>query len=146
MERTGLLIALLGLLVGPASARWFSPSVTEDQQVQMLKRVVSAPLPKWKEELRAERELLDESFFIRTERRMQRGFDNGHIDDAIRFATIGDLAAQVVGRPGNFREKLLQFLGVEGRRNLPITPLFIQEAPPGFDFLVPEEGCDESDG
>ncbi|MBI3929758.1 MAG: tetratricopeptide repeat protein [Armatimonadetes bacterium] len=76
----------------------------EMAQVEMLKRVFSQEdVTKWKDVLRQHSGVLDESFFQKVESRIRWSVDHNHIDDAIRFAMVGDYSAEVKGKPGNYR-------------------------------------------
>ncbi|MGE0489418.1 MAG: tetratricopeptide repeat protein [Vulcanimicrobiota bacterium] len=93
-----LLIALMMGLV------CLAPALADEQgQVEMLKEVFKAPIPQWKEIMGRHRGQLDNSFFDKVERRIRWAIDNNHIDDAFRFAILGDLARDVVGKEGSYR-------------------------------------------
>lgn len=97
--RTFLLVVLVGLFASPADAQRFSSSASEVRQTRMLQRVFATPMNHWREGLRKERDVLDKSFFDNVERRIQWALEHGHLDDALRFAIVGDLAAEEVGFP-----------------------------------------------
>lgn len=93
-----LLIALMMGLV------CLAPALADEQgQIEMLKEVFKAPIPQWKEIMGRHRGQLDNSFFDKVERRIRWAIDNNHIDDAFRFAILGDLARDVVGKEGSYR-------------------------------------------
>jgi tetratricopeptide (TPR) repeat protein len=95
-----ILLAALVTLTGPARA------ADELQQVQMLKVVFRRPTDEWKQALAEHRGLLDASFFERCEKRIRWSLENNLVDDAMRFALVADLAAQVVSRPPLYRLEL----------------------------------------
>ena len=102
--------ALLGLgLFFSASAQ----NVSDLQQSQMLKMMFSRPRAEWVSTLRDNRVLLDASFFERVDARIRWATDNCHFDDAIRFATVGDLARRALAQEGGYLSALaLAFLKI----------------------------------
>ncbi|MCA9795071.1 MAG: tetratricopeptide repeat protein [Candidatus Eremiobacteraeota bacterium] len=93
-----LLIALMMSLV------CLAPVLADEQgQVEMLKEVFKAPIPQWKEIMGRHRGVLDNAFFDKVERRIRWAIDNNHIDDAFRFAILGDLGRDVAGKEGSYR-------------------------------------------
>lgn len=97
LAATGL---VLGLLLSPGRA--------EGTAVGVLREMFRRPVTEWKGTLRAHSHLLDGEFFASVDRRIQWGLDNGHVDDAFRFAMVGDFAAEAVGRPQSYRVDLAQ--------------------------------------
>jgi tetratricopeptide (TPR) repeat protein len=98
--KTPIVFAALGcglFLSGPALG------VDEGQQIQMLKQMFSQPQPEWLGILRENSGLLDQSFFERVDARIRWSADNNQIDDAIRFAMVGDFACDAAGRVGGYR-------------------------------------------
>ena len=77
--------------------------VDEGQQIQMLKQMFRQPQPDWPGILRENSGLLDQSFFERVDARIRWSADNNQIDDAIRFAMVGDFACDAAGRVGAYR-------------------------------------------
>lgn len=96
-----VLLGLTCLAPGPALA------ADEGLQVQMLKQMFRLPHPDWPGVLRENSSLLDSSFFERLDKRVRWSADNNQIDDAIRFAMVGDFAADAVGRVGGYRLALI---------------------------------------
>ncbi|MGM9991246.1 MAG: tetratricopeptide repeat protein [Candidatus Bruticola sp.] len=80
----------------------------EASQVLMLRRVFSAPVEAWSSVLKENTKLIDKSFFERVEARIKWSIDNGQVEDAVRFAYVGDLAGQVVGRKTDYRMQMSQ--------------------------------------
>lgn len=80
----------------------------EASQVLMLRRVFSAPVEYWPDLLKKNTDLIDKSFFERVEQRMKWSIDNGQVEDAVRFAYVGDLAGNVVNRKKNYRMQMSQ--------------------------------------
>ncbi|MGM9998301.1 MAG: tetratricopeptide repeat protein [Candidatus Bruticola sp.] len=80
----------------------------EASQVLMLRRVFSAPVEAWSSVLKENTRLIDKSFFERVEARIKWSIDNGQVEDAVRFAYVGDLAGQVVGRKTDYRMQMSQ--------------------------------------
>lgn len=76
--------------------------------IEMLRDLFRAPTTEWREVLKESRPLLDEGFFKNVERRIRWGIENNHVDDAFRFAMVGDFAAEVKNRPANFRIDLAE--------------------------------------
>lgn len=93
------IVRAIAVLIICSSALW----ANEQAQTQMLKELFALPVPKWKEHLSKHRQLLNDPFFAAVEQRIRWGIDHNHIEDAIRFCIMGDMASQAVGRPANFR-------------------------------------------
>ncbi len=98
-----ILLSLLALLVVSGSA-----VANEQAQIEMLKEVFRTPIPQWKEVMGRYRGLLNSEFFTKIERRVRWSVDHNHIDDAFRFALLGDIGKEVVGQPGNYRIDLAE--------------------------------------
>lgn len=77
-------------------------------QVEMLRDIFRSPVTDWKRVLNESKPLLTEAFFTNVEKRIRWGIENNHVDDAMRFAMVGDFAAEVKGRPAPFRVDLAQ--------------------------------------
>lgn len=75
----------------------------EKVQAQLLNQVFSRPEPEWTTILRDNAELIDQSFFQRVDERLRWNAENNQIDDAIRFALLGDFACNAVGITGGYR-------------------------------------------
>lgn len=71
--------------------------------VELLRDMFRRPVTEWKEVLSTSKPLLDEQFFLNVEKRIRWGIENNHIDDAFRFAMVGDFGAEIKGKPANFR-------------------------------------------
>lgn len=76
--------------------------------VEMLRDMFRKPVTEWKSELQSNNKLLTNDFFESVERRIRWGIENNHIDDAFRFAMVGDFGAEVKRRPANFRIDLAE--------------------------------------
>ena len=76
--------------------------------VEMLRDIFRSPVTEWKRILSESKPLLTEAFFTNVEKRIRWGIENNHVDDAMRFAMVGDFAAEVKGRPAPFRADLAQ--------------------------------------
>ncbi|MBQ7528558.1 tetratricopeptide repeat protein [bacterium] len=92
----------------------------EASQVLMLRRVFSAPVEYWPDILKKSTHLIDKSFFERVEQRMKWSIDNGQIEDAMRFAYVGDLAGNIVDRKKNYRMQMSQLFRKLGNFSLAI--------------------------
>lgn len=93
--------ALLGILLSTTAQAATSP-------VEMLRELFRRPETEWKQILTQSRSLLDQQFFENVEKRIRWGIENNHIDDAFRFAMVGDFASEVRNRPANFRIDLAE--------------------------------------
>lgn len=98
-------LLLLGTIVSITSA---VPAADEAQQVLMLRKVFAAPVFEWPTIFGENKKLIDDSLFERVEKRIRWSLDNGQVEDAIRFAYAGDLAAQSVGRKTDYRLQMSQ--------------------------------------
>lgn len=74
----------------------------------MVRDLFRKPVGEWKSHLQAHSQLLDEAFFGKVSARIRWGIQNGHFDDAFRFAQLGDLAAEALGQNAHFREDLFE--------------------------------------
>jgi tetratricopeptide (TPR) repeat protein len=88
-------VVLLLLLGSTASAA--------TSTVEMLRDMFRRPVTEWREVMKASRPLLTQDFFTNVEKRVRWGIENNHIDDAFRFAMVGDFGAEVKGQPANYR-------------------------------------------
>lgn len=101
--RVALFLCLGSLLLAlPARA------ADETLQVMMLKKLFASPMPQWQQVLEENRAILDASFFDRVERRIRWSLDNGQVEDAVRFAIVGDLAGAASGRKSGYRMEMAQ--------------------------------------
>ena len=89
------------LICAPALA------VDETQQVELLRQVFRLPINEWPGKLREGSGLIDQAFFERVDKRIRWSVDNNQIDDAIRFAMVGDFACDAVGRKGGYRYAMI---------------------------------------
>jgi tetratricopeptide (TPR) repeat protein len=76
--------------------------------VEMLRDLFRSPVTEWKQILNQSKALLNEQFFTNVEKRVRWGIENNHIDDAMRFAMVGDFASEVKNRPAPYRIDLAQ--------------------------------------
>lgn len=122
MPRMYLILPILLILLAPMVATP-AHAADETQQVLMLKKLFMAPTTQWVEVLEQHRNLLDASFFERVEKRIRWSLDNGQVDDAVRFAIVGDLAGRAAGRKTNYRLELAQLFLKLNNAQLPIDLL-----------------------
>ncbi len=83
-------------------------SQTSSTSVEMLREMFRRPVTEWREHLKQNQSLLNEGFLADVERRIRWGIENNHVDDAFRFAMVGDFAAELKKRPANFRIDLAE--------------------------------------
>lgn len=83
-------------------------AATTTTSVDMLREMFRTPVTEWQGTLRAHRGLLNEEFFTNVGKRVRWGIENNHVDDAFRFAMVGDFAAEAVNRPPNYRIDLAE--------------------------------------
>lgn len=76
--------------------------------VEMLRDMFRRPVTEWREVLKSNRALLDQQFFSNVEKRIRWGIENNHIDDAFRFAMVGDFGSEAKSKPANFRIDLAE--------------------------------------
>lgn len=76
--------------------------------VEMLREMFRQPVTEWQHTLEQSKPLLTTKFFEDVEKRIRWGIENNHVDDAIRFAMVGDFGSEVKGRPANFRIDLAE--------------------------------------
>ena len=76
--------------------------------VEMLRDMFRRPVTEWREVLQSNRALLDQQFFSNVEKRIRWGIENNHIDDAFRFAMVGDFGSEAKNQPANFRIDLAE--------------------------------------
>lgn len=76
--------------------------------VEMLRDMFRLPVTEWKDTLRSNTRLLNAEFFDNVSKRIRWGIENNHVDDAFRFAMVGDFSAQSVNKPDNFRIDLAE--------------------------------------
>ena len=93
--------ALLGM------ALWTSAGAASTS-AEMLREMFAVPPTEWRQHLQTNRRLLNEEFFTNVDRRVRWGIENNHVDDAFRFAMVGDFAAEVSKRPANYRIDLAE--------------------------------------
>ncbi len=76
--------------------------------VEMLRDLFRLPPTEWSQHLKSNSRLLNDEFFTNVEKRVRWGIENNHVDDAFRFAMVGDFASEAVKRPANFRIDLAE--------------------------------------
>lgn len=112
LSRRAVVVTLLFfqlLASAPSAAQtWFTEPKPEP--VKMLRELFRSPVTEWERILTKNRSILNESFFENVGKRIRWGVENGHIDDAHRFALVGDVAARVTGSKAVFRSDLQEFL------------------------------------
>ncbi len=84
-------------------ALWTGANAAATTSVEMLREMFSRPITEWQQTLRSNTRLLNEEFFTNVGKRVRWGIENNHVDDALRFAIVGDFAAEAVGKPANYR-------------------------------------------
>lgn len=84
----------------------------------MLKLLFQRPRAEWALILQQNRALLDSGFFAAVEQRLLRDEQEVCWEDAGRFATVGDLAGQVMGRPPRYCAGLRALLERRGLAEL----------------------------
>ncbi|MBQ7503025.1 tetratricopeptide repeat protein [bacterium] len=114
-------IGLMAALALSFSVSAFQPSFAaeESSQVLMLRKVFATAVEGWEDILRANTKLLDKSFFERVESRIKWSIDNGQVEDAVRFAYVGDLAGNIVNHKTNYRMQMSQLFRKLG--NMPMA-------------------------
>lgn len=93
--------ALLGMTLWTAAG-------AASTSAEMLREMFAVPPTEWRQHLQTNRRLLNEEFFTNVDRRIRWGIENNHVDDAFRFAMVGDFAAEVSKRPANYRIDLAE--------------------------------------
>lgn len=99
-SRLFVLALCLGALLFPAGP---ARAADETLQVMMLKKLFASPMLDWQRILEENRHILDASYFDRVERRIRWSLDNGQVEDAVRFAIVGDMSAKAAGRKTDYR-------------------------------------------
>ena len=107
---------LLNILLMAAALFITLPSQAADEsaQVMMLRKVFASPVTNWKDILNENRRLIDNSFFERVESRIRWSLDNGQVEDAIRFAYVGDLSGLVTNKKTQYRLHMAQLFRRRG--------------------------------
>lgn len=100
MRRLGM-AALLSVVLGLGA----NAATTS---VEMLRELFRLPPTEWRQQLKSNSRLLDDEFFTNVEKRVRWGIENNHVDDAFRFAMVGDFASEAVKRPANFRIEIAE--------------------------------------
>lgn len=93
------------------SATLFTQSsfaVTEAEQVEVLRQVFRYPTGEWRQQLKENKKFLNRSFLDKCDQRIRWGIENNHIDDALRFSTIADFSAEIIGEKANYRTGLAE--------------------------------------
>lgn len=99
----GAILSAALLLVPPTAL-----GATDESQRLLLNRVLRAEPSDWSAVLVDHREQLDDEFLQRVQDRILLSLQNNQVDDAIRFAVVGDLASETMGRTGDFRATLVE--------------------------------------
>lgn len=99
-----------------AAQTWFTEPKPEP--VKMLRELFRSPVTEWERILTENRSILNQSFFDNVAKRIRWGVENGHIDDAHRFALVGDMAARVTGSKAVFRSDLQELLNNDPRHGV----------------------------
>ena len=76
--------------------------------VEMLREMFRTPVTEWKQTLRDNSRLLNGEFFTSVDKRIRWGLENNHVDDAFRFAMVGDFSCEAVNKPANYRIDLAE--------------------------------------
>lgn len=82
---------------------WAGAYAAPTSSVEMLREMFQRPVTEWQQTLRTNSRLLNEEFFTNIGKRVRWGVENNHVDDAFRFAMVGDFAAEATRRPANYR-------------------------------------------
>lgn len=96
-------------------------AVDEGLQVQMLKQMFRLEQSQWPQTLKDNAGLIDESFFERIDQRIRWSANNNQVEDAIRFAMVGDFACDAVGKQGGYRLGLVEAFRKSGNSELAQT-------------------------
>lgn len=86
--------------------------------VEMLRDMFRTPPTEWRDILRSSKPILDPEFFKNVEKRVRWGLENNHIDDAFRFAMVGDFASEVKNQPANFRIDMAEMFFKAGNQTM----------------------------
>ncbi|MBX3166264.1 MAG: tetratricopeptide repeat protein [Candidatus Eremiobacteraeota bacterium] len=93
-------------------------AVDEGLQVQMLKQMFRLDQAQWPQTLKDNAGLIDDSFFERIDQRIRWSATNNQVEDAIRFAMVGDFACDAIGRQGGYRLGLIEAFTKAGNSEL----------------------------
>lgn len=93
-------------------------AVDEGLQVQMLKQMFRLDQAQWPQTLKDNAGLIDESFFERIDQRIRWSAQANQVEDAIRFAMVGDFACDAVGKQGGYRLGLIEAFTKAGNPEL----------------------------
>lgn len=93
-------------------------AVDEGLQVQMLKQMFRLEQSQWPQTLKDNAGLIDESFFERIDQRIRWSAQANQVEDAVRFAMVGDFACDAVGRQGGYRLGLIEAFTKAGNSEL----------------------------
>ena len=93
-------------------------AVDEGLQVQMLKQMFRLEQSQWPQTLKDNAGLIDESFFERIDQRIRWSAQANQVEDAVRFAMVGDFACEAVGRQGGYRLGLIEAFTKAGNSEL----------------------------
>lgn len=130
MRRSLKLLALASLTtLGTLSAA----GAASTSDVEMLRELFRHPRREWKIRLTAELPLLTEDFFSKVDQRIDWSVEHDNAKDAIDFALVGDLGAQITQRNTRFRLDLAeQYLGAKD----------YDDALAALDSMTPENASD----
>lgn len=84
--------------------------------VEMLRDLFRKPVTEWRQFLNDSKPILTNDFFENVEKRIRWGIENNHVDDAVRFAMVGDFGSEVKNRPANFRIDLAELFFKAGNQ------------------------------
>jgi tetratricopeptide (TPR) repeat protein len=90
------------------SASLWTGALAAENSVEMLREMFRLPVTEWKQTLKSNSRLLNEEFFTNVGKRIRWGIENNHVDDAFRFAMVGDFGAEAVNKPANYRIDLAE--------------------------------------
>lgn len=90
------------------SATLFTGAFAATTSVEMLRDMFRLPVTEWQATLRSNSRLLNAEFFDSVGKRIRWGIENNHVDDAFRFAMVGDFSAQATNKPDNYRIDLAE--------------------------------------
>ncbi len=89
-------------------ANFVTAGFANTSTVDMLREMFTQPESDWKRVMNDNRHILDESFFGKVHQRIQWAVENEKLNDAMRFAVVGDYASEIAEHPHQFRLELAQ--------------------------------------
>jgi tetratricopeptide (TPR) repeat protein len=108
----------IGVAAALAASLW-TGAAAATTSVEMLREMFNRPVTEWKQELKNNSRLLNDDFFSNVSKRIRWGMENNHVDDAFRFAMVGDFAAEAVNRPATYRIDLAEAFFKDGNTIMP---------------------------